>query len=372
MPRRFVAYRRCLSTYAQNRLSVLNAYYGVQEGHLLQIVSIDAGEYVRHLLDLLTVQSRLLASLSLSVELEVDGPFVTALFEQDREIGFRRINRWVPLENTQIPEMYLQCANALEGQGKSLVRICLSAAIARVIRERVAVDYMLALLSRIGPVFSQDERAVMLDDAVRLTYAGELREEYVLSSDPEAEPNLWACLSCTELEPVPGTVFKVDYVFLRVFEHLCTSNQISVEGFVRFRLRDYLSRLRAAVYRAIDGYLLDQQHTEFVDLLRYFVEVQEPRIESVTVVRRSDGRLELLDETGRAINTEGLLESIDDLLDDDFNVEDLLIGLLIAIAPSRVLICMRGGQLLFDTTMRVFRDRILVCDGCSSCQLYKP
>lgn len=342
----------------------------MQEGHLLQIISIDAGEYSQYLPDLLAAQTKLLSSLSLSVKYLADGSLVTVWFEQDRQIRFRRINRWAPQEGMPVSGVHLQCASALEGDCKSLVRICLSAALARVIRERVAVDYMAALLGRIGPVFSPDERATMLDDAVRQAYASEVREEYALCPDSETEPNLWACLSCTELGQASSTVFRVDYVFLRVFEHLCTSNQFSIEGFVRFRLRDYLGRLRDAVYRAIDGYLLDQQHTEFVDLLRYFVEVQRPRVESVTVVRRHDGRLELFDEAGKCIDTEGLLEGIDGILDSDFTVEDILIGLLIAMAPARVMICMRGGQLLFDTTMRVFSDRILVCDGCSSCRLH--
>jgi hypothetical protein len=342
----------------------------VQEGDLLHVVSVDAGESAQYLADLLAAQSELLSSLALRIEWQLRGGLVSVLYDRDRELRLKRITRWEPRDGVPALSEGPTAAGALEGEGKSLVRLCICAALARVVRERVAVDYMASLLECIGPSLEPEERATILDEAVRQAYAGEIREEYALSPDSPDEPNLWACLSCTDLGLISSTI-RVDYVFLRLYEHLSTSDEISLEGFIRFRLRDYLARLRTAVYRAIDGFLMDQQQREFVDLLRYFVEVQKPRIESVTVVRRHDGRLQFFDATGQIIDTEGLLEGYDGLADGDFGAEDILIGLLIAIAPARVLICMRGGQLLFETTLRVFSDRVLVCDGCSSCCLYE-
>lgn len=354
----------------RNILLAINTYYGVQEGNLLQTITIDAGLYAQYLTDLLKVQTALLSSLSLDVGFLADGSLISVWFENDREVTFRRVNTWTPREESSQTSQHLCDLDILAGEGKSLLRLCLAAALARVIRERVAVDYMAALVDKIGPIFSSEERASILDDAVKQAYAGEIRAEYVLCSDWPGEPDLCACLSCTEMRGIASTTITVDYVFLRVFEYLSSNDQLYIEGFVRFRLKDYLSRLQLAVYRAVDGFLLDQQHAEFVDLLRYFVEAQKPRIESVTIVRRQDGYLEFYDGAGRLIEYKELLRGIDDIVGSDLGFEDILIGLLIAMAPQRVMICMRGGRLLFDTTVRVFRGRILVCDGCSNCRLY--
>lgn len=335
----------------------------------MQVIEVDAGEHARYLLDLLSAQSGLLSSLSIDTQLQSEDALVRVEWRHDCKIHLRHVSRWVPPEDRPTLDDDCPPSAALEGDGKSLVRLCLAAALARVIRERVAVDFMASVVESIGFALAPGERTAILDEAIRQAYAGEMCEEYLLSSEGQCESELQVCLCCSDRGPASGTI-RVDHVFVRLYEYLSTSDKLSVEGFLRFRLKGYLGRLRRAVYRAIDRFLLDQQRAEFIELLRYFAEIQRPRTESVTVVRDLDGRLRFYDAADGLIDTDGLLEGIDDLIDSDFSAEDILIGLLIAVAPARVLICMRGGRLVFENTITVFRGRIVVCDGCSCCHLF--
>lgn len=335
----------------------------------MHVIEIDAGEHAGYLVDLLSAQSELLSSVSIHTQWQSDGTTVRVEWLHDCKIHLRQVNRWVPDADAATPDDDYPPARALEGEGKSLVGLCLASALARVIRERVAVDFMASVVRGIGFALAGRERAVILDEAIRQAYAGEMCEEYLLNSDEQADTEIRACLGCSDRGPASGTI-RVDHVFIALYEYLTASDILSIEGFLRFRLKGYLVRLRNAVYRAIDRFLLDQQRTEFIELLRYFAEVQRPRTASVTVIRNRDGYLRFYDALGGLIDTDGLLEGVDDLVDGDFSAEDVLIGLLIAVAPARVLICMRGARLLFENTVSVFRGRIVICDGCSCCRLF--
>jgi hypothetical protein len=335
----------------------------------LQVIEVDAGEHAGYLVDLLSAQSELLSSVSVHTQWQSEGTTVRVQWRNDCKIHLRQVSRWVPDAGVTTPGGDYPPERTLEGEGRSLVGLCLAAALARVIRERVAVGFMASIVEGIGFALAARDRAVILDEAIRQAYAGEMCEEYLVSSDEQFESELQACLYCSDRGSASG-VIRVDHVFIALCEYLRTSDRLSIEGFLRFRLKGYLARLRYAVYRAIDKFLLDQQRTEFIELLRYFAEIQRPRTESVTVVRSVEGYLRFYDAVGGLIDTDGLLEGVDDLVDGDVSAEDVLIGLLIAVAPARVLICMRGGRLLFENTISVFRGRIVICDGCSCCHLF--
>ena len=57
-----------------------------------------------------------------------------------------------------------------------------------------------------------------------------------------------------------------------------------MEGFIRFRLKDYIEELKYIIDGSVDELLIDREYNEFIKLLRYFVEIQEPKVEEVHVL----------------------------------------------------------------------------------------
>ena len=159
-------------------------------------------------------------------------------------------------------------------------------------------------------------------------------------------------------------------VMERLLEYLEGADQILIEGFVTFRLREYLENLEEAVDRAVDDLLLEREYKEFVRLLQYFVQVQEVRIAEVHVYLKGDGTFGLQDKDGNNMNHTAVEELVMEMVDADFSYEDLLISNLISAAPQHVVIHYPlgvGADESVEMIKNVFVDRCTLCAGCKRC-----
>jgi putative sporulation protein YtxC len=127
-------------------------------------------------------------------------------------------------------------------------------------------------------------------------------------------------------------------VWKRVMEHLENSDELVLEGFIRFRLKDFTRELEEAVDRAVDDLLIEKEYTEFIKLLRYFVEIQEPKVEEVHVQLGEDMKYMLLDSSLHVINNDILEDMAKEITDKEISHDDLLISSLITIAPRKITI----------------------------------
>ena len=153
-------------------------------------------------------------------------------------------------------------------------------------------------------------------------------------------------------------------------DYLDQADELVVEGFVTFRLREYLDELEEAVDRAVDDFLMEREYKEFVRLLRYFVEAQEPRLDRVHVLMQGPATFRLVDDDGNAIKSEYLEEFVVEMVDSEINYEDLLISALITLAPHAITLHSEGNEGWdegVETIKAVFGDRVRLCRGCDLC-----
>lgn len=157
-------------------------------------------------------------------------------------------------------------------------------------------------------------------------------------------------------------------VYARLLEHLEHSDVVHIEGFIRFRLKDYVEELEEAVERAVEDHLMDREYGEFIRLLRYFVELQEPRPEAVHVVCLAGGGFALFDADGGPIPLAAVAEVTVSGLE---GVEgDALLSALVSLAPRRVVVHEGVARLTPDTASalrQVFAGRVHCCTGCRIC-----
>ena len=144
----------------------------------------------------------------------------------------------------------------------------------------------------------------------------------------------------------------------QIFNYLDQHNNLNIEGFVRFRLKDYINRLKLAVEKSVDDYIIDKEYNEFVKLLQYFVDLQEPRINQVNVIKEKDC-FKLLDAQKRDINSQYLENCIQDYMDEDVESEDLLISALINLSPSTIILHFDDEE-VEETLRNIFGDRIII------------
>ncbi len=158
-------------------------------------------------------------------------------------------------------------------------------------------------------------------------------------------------------------------VLQKLLEYLHTNDKLIIDGFIKFRLKEYLQELYCAADRAVDDFMLEKEYKEFIKLLKYFVEIQEPRLQMVQVLIQPSGCFKLLDENNKNISNEYLDGFLIETGDPEINYEDLLISALITIAPSSVVLHFSNNMSAraYDTIKSVFGERVTCCEGCSIC-----
>jgi len=147
------------------------------------------------------------------------------------------------------------------------------------------------------------------------------------------------------------------------------SSVFDIEGFLRFRAQEYKSEVNKAVDYALDEYVIEKEYTEFIRLLKHFVDSQKPQLECLHVGMTPQGKFHLYDNEGVEV-THQFLE--DYQLDNvhELGYEDLLVSALIAVAPRQITLHIRyeGFKDTLKTIRSVFGDRVHDCQGCPLCE----
>jgi putative sporulation protein YtxC len=147
----------------------------------------------------------------------------------------------------------------------------------------------------------------------------------------------------------------------RVLEHFETNTDLLIEGFVRFRLKDLLKEVQHAIDRSVRELLIEKEYNDFIKLLRYFVEIQQPKLEEVHVFPLEDKKYTLMDDRLSVIDNEFLEDMAKEMSNIEIDQDDLLISSLITIAPNRITIHdyekIKNIELL-NTINKVFRGKV--------------
>jgi putative sporulation protein YtxC len=159
-------------------------------------------------------------------------------------------------------------------------------------------------------------------------------------------------------------------VLLKILDYLDQNQDLILEGFISFRLKDYQQELEGIVNSAVDEFLLEREYIEFIRLLKYFVEIQEPRIQKVQVIFKDGGKFSLLDHEDNPVKHESLDGLMVDILENEINYDDLLISALITLAPREIILHIPtqiGNGDTVKTIQNVFGPRVTRCIGCNKC-----
>lgn len=80
---------------------------------------------------------------------------------------------------------------------------------------------------------------------------------------------------------------------------------------------------------------IEKEYQEFIQLLQYYVDIQEPKYNIINVYLNSDSYHLCKDENGKDITTEFLNEF---KVDENASNDDILVSSLVRIAPRKIFI----------------------------------
>ena len=158
--------------------------------------------------------------------------------------------------------------------------------------------------------------------------------------------------------------FIKESIFNRVYDYISTNNQINIDGFVKFRMKDFLNYISKLSDRGLEEYLIKKDQDEFINVLKYFVEVQEEKIDILKVHILKDGSFILCDKEDNILENKNNEDIINMVLKENLNYEDFLISTLLTLCPKKILIYdnleNNTSKEIIETVKSIFDDRVVV------------
>ncbi len=171
-------------------------------------------------------------------------------------------------------------------------------------------------------------------------------------------------------EDIKGFIYykkRLDLIKKELKTYLKDAKSIFIEGFINFRLKDYLKELDGICQRAGEKFLFDKEFDEFCKLLSFFVSVSEKKEPLVHIISDNEGP-HLLDSKKTDI-TEKYFSMSPDIFDEfmmsDF---DIVLSALIEASPEKIVLhTLFSDELFVNTIEKVFSGRVYRCLGCNMC-----
>lgn len=212
----------------------------------------------------------------------------------------------------------------------------------------------------------EDFREMWPEDLI-LDLSSLIRKRFVEQEVKELLHNRYTFLKAWEQEKLKGQILKElgeeeDSVQDCLRQHLQESTTLILEGFIRFRLQAYGAMISQIVEKAVEQYLLEREYQEFIRLLRYFMDIQEPREDRLHVLI-AGYEFELLDQEGFPLSGEaGNVQMAGE------DMEDRLVSIVLALAPRAITLHVQEEGEAFPILRKIFGTRLHICEGCSMCQ----
>lgn len=160
-----------------------------------------------------------------------------------------------------------------------------------------------------------------------------------------------------------------NFVSTKLKEYLSTTDKLMIDGFVNFRLKDYISELEDLIDKAVNDFMVEKEYKEFIKLLKYFVDIQSPKFNVINIVPY-EGNYYIYNEVLEDITEMCAKDFIREKEDNKISSDDLLISILISVAPRKIYLHKHEritNTELVSTVKQVFLKKIVVCNGCDFC-----
>lgn len=191
---------------------------------------------------------------------------------------------------------------------------------------------------------------------------------YFYFSIPEKKEIYDLCLSNIDFT---GSLDIVSLITNAFFEYLSKEHTLILNGFINFRLKDYVKSLDSLVDMCVNKFIIDREYHEFISLLKLYISSSESTCDVVHLIYKDEESI-LLDKSKNVISLDASINNFKYLSDISFSSNDFALNTLLSLLPAKLYIHVIGKEDDFINTLKlIFDDRVFVCNDCSICNLYK-
>lgn len=159
-------------------------------------------------------------------------------------------------------------------------------------------------------------------------------------------------------------------IYKEVLDYIMENNEIIIDGFARFRLEKFKNNINRLIEKSAEEYFAEKEYKEFIKILQYFVDIQQPKLDVINIVIKGDD-YKLFDDKNDIIEKEYYNEIINELANEGINNDDLLISTLIVIAPKKIIIHGKEKDKekeIVEIINSVFTHKVQYCLECEMCK----
>ncbi|MGL4451438.1 MAG: putative sporulation protein YtxC [Sarcina sp.] len=187
-----------------------------------------------------------------------------------------------------------------------------------------------------------------------------LKHEEIIEVDKKIKAVLKEEISITSERHLQciNNITKIENI---INEFIREDDFINIDGFVRFRLKPIRPLIEDIVDKVIEDYMVEKEYNEFINLLKYFVDIQDSKIDIVNIYIDKTGEYMVKDTEGKDLFKSFMNELLESKDATNVNSEDVIISGLITNAPKIINIynkefCIHDEFL--KTITSVFRERV--------------
>ena len=130
--------------------------------------------------------------------------------------------------------------------------------------------------------------------------------------------------------------FIKETVFNKISDLITQNKDLNLEGFFKFRMKDFVSYISILSDIALEEHLIKRDKKEFLDSLKYFINIQEEKMNLLRIIITKEGHFILSDENGKEIENFNNEEIKNLAMEENLNSEDMLISAIMTLCPKKI------------------------------------
>ena len=180
--------------------------------------------------------------------------------------------------------------------------------------------------------------------------------------------NCYEIVKSAEYEQLDG---GKNYIYEAILKYIIENKSMILDGFVTFRLREYIKYLDNIIDIAVNKYIIEKEYSEFISLLKMYVNSRISNMKELHLIY-GNSELIILDENKNIVPMCEEIYNAKFLSDITFSPNDFALNTLLTLLPQKIQIHLLNQEDEFINTLKlIFEDRIFICKDCNICKTYK-
>jgi len=195
-----------------------------------------------------------------------------------------------------------------------------------------------------------------------------INTNYFYFSTEEKKQIFNSCLTNVDFR---SSITMFNIISNSFYAYFSNNKYVILDGFVNFRLQDYLKELDSIVDMCVNKFIIDREYNEFINLLKTYIQTTPCNSTVIHLIYRNEDSM-LLDEDKHLIEFNNNLFNQKYISDISFSSNDFALNSLLSLLPSKLYIHLIDKEDDFINTLKlIFDKRVFICKDCDLCNLYK-